>query len=168
MLKNDVDVTLFSEMLSYLEPHPELTEKLHRWKKPYSSEKAHMCLWFGSQTTKGGGSYTRNSPNSSAKTTYNRLLCPGGMLWIAEVLGEEPEKLKEAARSARKAEKVFWRNRGQGFRDVIPFERIYELYQHPEKWKYDKKLLRYMRICEDGYPIPTKNEFWRVLDKELN
>lgn len=166
MQMNDIDVSLFAEMLCYLEPHPEMTEKLHRWKKPYTSEKAHMCIWFMSQETTGSGSYTRIAPNSSARTTYNRLLCPGGMLWIAEVLGEEPERLKAAAKSAREAEKKYWRNRGQGFRDVIPFERIYELYQHPENWLIEKQPL--IQRDEQGYPFPVnEDEFMRIMDKEL-
>ena len=164
---NDVSISVFAEMLCYLEPHPEQTEKLHRWKKPYTSEKAHMCLWFRSQETTGSGSYTRSAPNSSARVTYNRLLCPGAMLWIAEVLGETPERLREAAKAARESEKRNWRERGDGFREVIPFDRIYELYQQPENWKYDKRLLPYMRKGEDGYPVPIKNTFWRVVNKEL-
>ena len=164
---NDVNIKEFAEMLLYLEPHPEQTEKLHRWKKPYTSEKAHMCLWFGSQETTGSGSYTRSSPNSSSRVTYNRLLCPGGMLWIAEVLGEGQERLQAAAQAARAAEKKNWRDRGNGFREIIPFDRIMQLYQHPENWIYDKRLLPYMRQGEDGYPVPSKNAFWKEATKDL-
>lgn len=167
MKKGDISVNEFTEMLLYLEPHPALTERLHRWRKPYTSEKAHMCLWFGSQETTGSGNYTRSAPNSSARITYDRLLCPGAMLWIAEVLGEGPDRLHAAAQAARVAEKKNWRDRGNGFREVIPFDRIYQLYQHPERWIYDKQLASYMRFGDDGYPIPTKNAFWRVVNKQL-
>lgn len=167
-MTRDIDVELLAESFLYLEPHPEMTKKLHRWRNPYTSEKAHMCLWFGSQKTTGGGSYTRNEPNSSARTTYNRLLCPGGMLWIAEVLGEEPGRLKAAAKSAREAEKKHWRNRGQGFRDVIPFDRIYELYQHPENWLFEKRLLQLIQRDEEGYPFTTaEDELMDIVEKEL-
>lgn len=168
MRKDDINVLQFAEMMCYLEPHPELTTKLDRWKNPYTSEKAHMCIWFGSQETTGSGSYIRGGPNSSAEVAYNRLLCPGGMLWIAEALGETPQRLKEAVQAARKAEKKHWRARGNGFREVIPFSRIYELYQHPEGWIYEKKLLQLIERDEKGYPRPANEDvFWEILNSEL-
>lgn len=165
---NDVNVTEFAEMLCYLEPHPEATERLDKWgTKSYRHQKAHMIDWFVSQTTTGSGSYTRKEPNTSARVTYNRLLAPGAMLWIADALGEGPERLQAAVQSAKEAEKNYWRDRGGGFRKVIPFSRIYQLYQHPENWKYDKRLRPYFGQGEDGYPVPTKNALWEELAKEL-
>lgn len=166
--KNDIDVQEFAEMLCYLEPHPPVTNELDHWRNPYTSEKAHMVLWFGSQETKGSGSYTRNAPNSSARTTYNRLLAPGAMLWIAEALGETPERLRAAVKSAREAEKEHWRNRGAGFRAVIPFDRIYELCGHPEGWRYEKRLLPLLHRDEQGYPYPTDEKRYEdIVIKEL-
>ena len=166
---NDVYVQEFAEMLSYLEPHPPLTEELDTWGCTYQSEKAHMFWWFASQETNGSESYTRSTPNSSSKITYNRLLAPGAMLWIAEVMGETPERLRAACHAAAEAEKVHWRNRAKGFREVIPFDRIYELYQHPEGWLYDKQIVTLIGRDDKGYPLPLKAEAIRkVLKKELN
>ena len=168
-MTNDIRTIEFSEMLCHLEPHPPITSQLDRWRNPYTSEKAHMVLWFGSQETKGSGSYTRNKPNNSARTTYNRLLAPGAMLWVAEVMGEAPDRLKAAVQSAKQAEKVHWRNRGNGFRKVIPFDRIYELYQHPEGWLYEKRLLPMIERDDNGYPVPANEDtFWAIVDKELH
>ncbi len=165
----DIDVMYFADMLCYLEPHPAITERLDKWGSPYTSEKAHMCLWFMGQTTTGSGSYARNKPNDSVKATYNRLLCPGAMLWIAEVLGEAPERLEEAYEAATVAENVHWRNRGKGFREVIPFERIYELFLHPEGWLYEKRLLSLVGRDEQGYPVTTdEDRFSELVLEELN
>lgn len=163
---DDINVLEFAEMLSYLEPHPPLTEKFYQVTKPYPSEKAHMYFWFEGQTTTGSGSYARGEPNNSAKTTYNRLLCPGAMLWIAEALGETPEKLNEAYQ-ATETEKGHLRSQCKGFRNVIPWERICELYQHPEGWLYDKKILQFLRRSEDGYPVPVSNRIGDVIAEEL-
>ena len=127
-----------------------------------------MFLWFSGQDTTGSGSYTRGKPNDSAKVTYNRLLAPGAMLWIAEVMGETPERLRAACHAATEAEKVNWQNRGKGFREVIPFERIYELYQHPEGWLYDKQILPLIGRDDKGYPLQLKPyEIRDVLEEQL-
>ena len=168
MEMNDLDTEAFATMLSYMEPHPPVTEELDRWGSRYTSEKAHMVLWFGNQNTTGSGSYTRNKPNTSARTAYNRLLAPGAMLWIAEVLGETPERLREAHHAAVEAEKVHWRNRGKGFREVIPFDRIYELCGIPEGWYIDGNILQLIKFDEDGYPVSANDkEFLKVLKKEI-
>ena len=169
--KNDIDVMTFAGMLLFLEPHPPVTEELDSWGCSYSSEKAHMCGWFASQTTNGGGSYTRNEPNRSARATYNRLLAPGAMLWIAEVLGENSEQLRTAVQAAKEAEKKNWRARASAFREVIPFERIWELLNQPVNWLYDEQLLPLIAWDEYGYPTIPKEEaellvFNDVLDKE--
>ena len=168
MVTNDIDIKQFAKMLQYLEPHPELTEELDQWGSVYSSEKAHMCLWFGGQATTGSGSYTRGKPNNSTRSAYNRLLCPGAMLWIAEVLGESPEQLKAACAAAIEAEKENVRARGKAFRDVISFDRIYELYMHPEAWIYDKLLLDYISQDNQGYPVQVKkNAIRKILKEEI-
>ena len=90
------------------------------------------------------------------------------MLWIAETLGETPDRLKEAAKSAKEAEKMYWRKRGDGFRKVIPFQRIYELYRHPENWLIEKRLVPLIQRDERGYPFPVNEEkFIGSMEKEL-
>ena len=52
--------------------------------------------------------------------------------------------------------------------DVISFDRIYELYQHPEGWLYDKQLLPLISRDEKGYPVQAKKQAIRkVLNEEL-
>ena len=163
---DDIDVTLFAEMLQYLEPHPPVTEELHCWRKPYQSEKAHMTGWFICQTgTNGNGAYHRDKGNSSARTTYNRLLAPGAMLWIAEVFGEERRRLEEAVNAAKEAEKIHWRKRCNGFRSVISFDRILELMDNPDGWLIDERLRPYLDRNEDGYPEERDS---KAIDKILN
>ena len=152
----DVGTQEFADMLSFLAPHPDETELLDRWGSQYTSEKANVCLWLRGQAV------------PSARTAYDRLLSPGAMLWMAEVLGETPENLKAACLSATKAEKVFWRNRGRGFREVIPFDRILELYQNPDGWKYDERLLPLIRREAQGYPTAADEDaVAAILDDEM-
>ena len=55
-----------------------------------------MIGWFRSQATRGDGAYTQSSPNTSAKTAYNRLQCPPAVVWIAEALGADEATAKRA------------------------------------------------------------------------
>jgi len=91
----------------------------------WKSQKEHMISWFGSQNTKGSGQYSRNMPNNNAKTTYNRLQCPGALLWIAEALGEDADIVQKAADAA--GAEVVKRKRCGIMRKMIPWERISEL-----------------------------------------
>lgn len=67
----------------------------------YDYEQLHMCCWFSSQVTNGGGKYSREVVNYSARTTYNRLLNPYSLLWIGVVLGADKEELKAAAKEMK-------------------------------------------------------------------
>lgn len=164
----DIDVGVLSEYLRYLEPHLPVTDELDRWgtKGWYKTQKMHMVLWIDSQSTKGSGNYTRSEPNSSAKQMYNRFLNPGGLLWMAEALGEAPETLRKAVAAAVEAEEISLRKRCTAFRRVIPFERILELYNKPQGWKYDKLILPYLRFDDDGLPVATSSKIWGILDRE--
>lgn len=44
--------------------------------------------------------YTCKAGNEGGRTTYNRFLNPGGLLWLAEVPGESEEILKQAAEAS--------------------------------------------------------------------
>ncbi len=63
----------------------------------YNHEQLHMCCWFAGQITNGAGHYTRSEANYSARTTYNRLLEPRSLLWIATVMGVDKNELRAAA-----------------------------------------------------------------------
>lgn len=92
-----------------------------RW---YHRQKSHVISWFASQVTRGSGAYSRAKPNTSARTTYNRLLNPAMPLWIAEALGEAPEVVQQAGEQALT---VPPRSRTATARKVLPWSRIAEL-----------------------------------------
>ena len=167
----DIDVVVFSEFLRYLEPDLPVTRALDRWgtKGWYKSQKMHMVLWVDSQSTKGSGNYTRSKPNASAKRMYNRFLNPGGLLWMAEALGENTETLERAAKAAAEAEQSVengTRARAAAFRKVIPFERVLELFNNPRGWRYDAAIRPYLEFDEAGWPVCRSSKIWAILERE--
>lgn len=97
------------------------TQDTGRW---YHNQKEHVISWFASQVTRGAGAYSRTKPNTSARTTYNRLLNPAMPLWIAEALGEDPTVVQQAGEQALT---VPPRSRTATARKVLPWERIAQL-----------------------------------------
>lgn len=71
--------------------------------------------------------FTRKPPNVSARTTFNRLLCPATFVWMAEALGKNPEAVQAAADAARDEPNA--RKRAGLLRGHLPWERIAELAQ---------------------------------------
>lgn len=117
----------FALLLSGLASHMPISDEYDRvsgqatgrW---WSSQQEHMVSWFRSQETTGSGAFTRRSPNMSARTTYNRLQCPGALLWIAEALGVDESIVKAVAdMSAAEEEK---RRRSALIRRHIPWAMI--------------------------------------------
>src|SRR5699024_1978753 len=92
-----------------------------RW---HHNQKEHVLSWFASQPTRGAGAYSRKTPNTSARTTYNRLMTPATTLWNAEALGEAPQVVREAGDADRA---VPSRSRAGAARKVLPWSRIAEL-----------------------------------------
>ena len=137
---NDLHVLEFARYLSYLEPFPPITKELDKWGSRYPSQKIHLCEWLEWQTHTHKGAYGRDRPNESAQTMYNRFLNPGGLLWLAEALGEQENTLRKAAANAIEAEKYNYRFRCVAFRNVIPWDRIMELFMYCDKWRYDSEL----------------------------
>ena len=88
------------------------------------NQKEHVLTWFASQPTRGVGAYSRKTPNRSARTTYNRLMNPAMILWIAEALGEDPQVVQEAGEEVLS---VPSRSRAGAARKVLPWSRIVEL-----------------------------------------
>lgn len=169
---NDIDVMELARCLLLLEPLPPITQELDRWGSHYPSQKVHICEWLNSQAIVSKGAYGREKANSSAKAMYNRFLNPGGLLWIAEVLGERESILRAAADAAIKAERRDYRERCKAFRAVIKWERIMQLYSDYENWLYDPKLLpmialdykTQMPVIKEGYRL----KFQKILEKEWN
>ncbi|MDR6891537.1 hypothetical protein [Falsarthrobacter nasiphocae] len=85
-----------------------------------------MTSWFRSQATTGSGSFTRATPNRSAKTTYNRLQSPEGLVWIAEALGVNPILLQMVVNDSAA---VPSRSRCAFLRKELPWSMIAELAQ---------------------------------------
>lgn len=90
--------------------------------KWWYSQRAHMAHWFGG--AESPGAYGRKRPQT-AKQTYNRLLSPGGLLWIAEAVGVDEGVVREAARAAWRMSNV--RSQCSEIRRVIPWSLVYEL-----------------------------------------
>lgn len=96
----------------------DLPQKAGVW---WTSQREHMVAWFGQQHTLGQGAYSRGTPVTDARVTYNRLNAPGALLWIAEAVGEERAVVQVAADAARA---VPPRSRPAAIRRVIAWERI--------------------------------------------
>ncbi|WP_157155913.1 hypothetical protein [Diaminobutyricimonas sp. LJ205] len=86
-----------------------------------------MTRWFSDQQGRGSGAFTRNEPNTSARTTYNRLLCPAAFVWMAEALGEDSAVVLTAANAARNEPSA--RKRPGLLRKHLPWQRISQLAQ---------------------------------------
>lgn len=171
---DDIHVMEFARYLSYLEPMPPITKELDKWGSRYRSQKIHMIIWANGQQYSGKGKdgYGREQANSSAKVMYNRFLNPGGILWLAEALGEKESILRAAVAEAIKAEEKDYRNRCFAFRQVIPWSRIMQLYADWESWRFDKRLKSMIEIdYKSGYPAikrSAKGRYIKVLDEEEN
>lgn len=125
----DVDVMQFADLLNRLPAHLPISDameradpqKTGRW---WTCQREHMVGWFRAQATTGAGAFTRAEPNRSAKTTYNRLQCAEGLVWIAEALGANPDMVSEVAQAALQVPR---RSRSGFVRKNLPWELIAEL-----------------------------------------
>lgn len=126
----DFDVHRFARLLARLPAHLEISDSMEqadpqkdRW---WSSQREHMTGWFRSQATTGSGAYSRQRPNHSAKTTYNRLQSAEGMIWIAEALGADKDLVRQVADEALTLPRS---SRCKHIRQHLPWELIAELAQ---------------------------------------
>ncbi len=120
----------FVRVLKALEEHLPLSDQYERDRPQvrgvwWTSQREHMVRWFGNQETLGTGPFSRQVANTSAKTTYNRLLCPAAFVWMAEALGEHPSVVQAAADTARHEPNA--RRRPGLLRAHLPWRRIAEL-----------------------------------------
>ena len=170
----DIDVRKAVDYLVFLEPMPPVTKELDKWGSKYPSQKVHMCRWLVWQKHTYSGKYGRSTPNYSTKVTYNRFQNPGGLLWLAEVLGEDEATLRAAVAAAveaeKKAAKYDGKSRCRAFREVIPWGRIGELLDQPEKWRIDPAMADVVEFLKRK-PYPKRktgytSEYDRVLWRE--
>lgn len=101
----DFDTRAFARLLARLPEHLPISDDYEgRYPQPngrwWSSQREHMTSWFRAQSTTGSGASPRAKPNTSAKVTYNRLLCAEGLLWINEALGQDLARVQAAADEA--------------------------------------------------------------------
>lgn len=134
----DAHVEDFARLLSSLQPVLPISESLKVAlgggspdASHYPDERAHMTDWFRGQATRGGGQYTRATPNVSAKRAYNRVLNPVSVLWIAEALGEDKKVLTQAKSTV--LGEPDYRSRSAAVRRLIPWERVFELVEEYRK-----------------------------------
>jgi hypothetical protein len=128
--RDDLTTAAFVAVLRRLKPHLPISDAYERdlpqrhgtW---WSSQQEHMIGWFGAQDGYGSGKFTRTTPNTSARRTYNRLLSPPAFVWMAEALGEDPAVVLAAADAARAEPNA--RKRPALLRRLLPWERIVQL-----------------------------------------
>lgn len=131
---DDLHVDEFVRVLRTLDAHLPISYKYERDRPQYSeswwsSQREHMISWFAAQNSLGAGAYSRKTPNTSARVTYNRLLCPAAFVWMAEALGEDPEIVQAAADAARAEPNA--RKRPGLLRKHLPWSRIVVLTGQP-------------------------------------
>ena len=157
----DMDIEEFAFQLTLLEPDTPATVELDQWGSPYDSQKAHMVLWCRDQVNaRGKGPYGRTKSNHSARTMYNRFNNPGGLIWMAEALGESTSVIRKAVTAVLIAESTGnKRGRCNVFRAIIPWERIMELMQTPTGWRFDPALMPFAGFDDDGFPLVDDSWF---------
>jgi len=114
-----------ASVFAHLPAQPEI----RNWLKPldvsWDYDQLHMVNWFAGQLSLGSGKYSRSCPNHSAKKTYERLVNPYSLLWIAAAMGVERELMEKARKEMD--EYTSWRAKCGAIRRAIPWKMIYEL-----------------------------------------
>lgn len=93
--------------------------------KTGNTEREHMVGWFKNNETNGYGSYSRQTPNKSARRCYNSLMNAASLLWIAEAVGIDELTVKQAYNAAVAAGD--YRRACGAIRKIITWDMIYEL-----------------------------------------
>lgn len=101
----DIRCRRFSDILRTKEDHYPYSDKyiseVHDSStKTGRTEREHMVEWFRANETKGSGSYSRQTPNSSARRCYNSLMNAASLLWIAEAAGIDKLTVRRAYEAA--------------------------------------------------------------------
>lgn len=121
----DFHNTEMAAVFAHLPPQPEITGWLQELDISWDYDRLHMVTWFSGQLSLGSGKYSRSRPNHSAKVTYERLLNPFSLLWIAAAMGVDRDLVVRTRNEID--EYVSWRVKCDVIRRAIPWKRIYEL-----------------------------------------
>lgn len=156
----DIKIGDFRRIITFLERKPRLTTELDRWgTRYYPEQRSHtiaMCDW----------QEVKERPNYSTWVMWGNLKNPGILLWVADVLGEDEDRIRQACQEAAWAHTGIKKRdcilESNAFRRVIPWARIMELLDHPEKWRREKDLSK--RGSLNGRGIPRMKG---VLTKEV-
>lgn len=129
MQNNDMNVIDFAREISMITSETQIADefaKKHASKRDWwSCEREHLTVWCLYQPTNGVKGFY-HEPNNSARRMYNNYGKPGTLLWLAEALGEDKDKLKEITeaikdKNARTACAIIRKA------ENIPFDRIMAL-----------------------------------------
>lgn len=129
---DDMDVRDFDRLLARLPENLPISDAYHGYDGSYpppgpwyTSRRQRMVSWFRGQATTGEGAYSRMIPNLSAKRAYNRLLNAGSLLWINEALGNDPDRIQQAADAASQEKE--YRKRCRIVREYLPWSDVISL-----------------------------------------
>lgn len=126
----DIRCKGFSDILRTKEDHYPYSDRYINEVRDSSSktgrtEREHMVEWFRANETKGSDSYSRQSPNQSARRCYNSLMNAGSLLWIAEAVGIDELTVRRAYEAAVEADD--YRRACGAIRKIITWDMIYSL-----------------------------------------
>lgn len=123
--EEDFGNTEMAAVFAHMAFQPLMADWLKTISVTWTYDQLHMVTWFSGQLSLGSGKYSRSRPNHSARKTYERLLNPYSLLWIAAALGEDKDLVIRT--SVEMAGYVSWRAKCGAVRRAIPWKRIYEL-----------------------------------------
>ncbi len=121
----DFHNTILASVFARLPDQPEVAAWLERISVSWTYDQLHMVTWFAGQLSLGSGKYSRSRPNHSARVTYERLLNPYSLLWIAAALGEDRDLVTEVGEEIRPL--YTYKQKCELIRSRIPWKRIYRL-----------------------------------------
>lgn len=123
--EQDFHNTVMAAVFAHLPAQPEVRNWLREIDVKWDYDQLHMVSWFSGQLSLGSGKYSRSRPNHSAKVTYERLLNPFSLLWIAAALGEDRDLVIRTGHEME--DYLTYRAKCGVVRRAIPWKRIYEL-----------------------------------------
>ena len=179
--EDDIALIDLIDVMCFLDQNPPVTRQYNAGRDDpgierliYGTPKAAAVAWYVDKyrmvVQNHGNRVLNEDEEPGAYGFYMRWLSEYGLLWLAEVLGEKPEKLMEAMDAALTAGQDCVDDRCNAFRKVIPYERIVQLYDTPGGWRIDDELKGLITINkEDGTPYVTEGmdrQFEQALDKQ--
>lgn len=129
-------------VFAHLKEDPEVVTFLKEMDIRWAYEQLDMVSWFSGQLSAGKDGCSGSGPNHSARVTYNRLTDPYSVVWIAAVLGEDRELIRQAVEASVTGQKRTYKEKAVIIRNFIPFTRIYRLalplVEAERKWRFRK------------------------------